>query len=174
MIVLSFIFNDADILEAREFMSHPFPDELCENLEDWIPNADVVFSIDEYDSGYSFRYAFRVPVVEFAERLNVVVHTIRVDETRLVDLTLMSCPIEFLRIDEEIVSVSRYGNGRHEALCLLSEFQKSSELFCSMLYHEISNVFPGYFEMMDRYPEGKEPREQSASQRTIGRLLLHS
>lgn len=165
MIQLDFDFDQPDIDEAVTFINKPFPPELCGSLDYWIPNAHVVFTIN----GDTFELLPKTPVLEFAVQLNEIVHTIKVGEIRKLLLLESGITLRFYLLDSSILAVDARGLS---SPCWLAEMQAASEKFCSKVLQEIQTKIPGYFEFMDRLPEGTTTRQESPSEQRLGLLRL--
>lgn len=174
MIVLSFSMDHSDIEETEQFMKKDFAPELCEILEDWIPNGNITFLVDKLDAEPCGWKGMNGPLLEFAIKLNRIVHTIKVGDVLVLDTTLQSNPVQFSMTAENIL-ILRFGAANTcETICELAEMQASSEAFCTSLYDFILKQFPGYFEMMDRRACGAPSPEESASARKIRFLSMRT
>jgi hypothetical protein len=166
--------DESDVKEARKFMGESFPPELCSSLEWWIPTARLIFSIDGWDISFSRSESEKIPVLEFAAKLNELLHNIQVGEKVRLSLTMDSYNKEFVRTDDKTVMIDSWGeyDGQPVLTCALSDLQTSSAIFCRSLYEAIVKDLPGYFEMMDRRPEEKARPAKTASELIIQQLLL--
>lgn len=172
MIELSFVSTQKNVEETAKFLEEAFPEELCEDLCDWIPIACLRFSIQDDYSTFEY-FVDNAPVLEFALRLNEIVHSIKVGETQTLFLTMHGCHADFTRKELDTIVVESRSSD-HRAICKLSDLVISSESFCKELYLFIMATYPKYFDKMDSgYPEFNSGTGKP-SERAIKILELHS
>ncbi|MDX1988857.1 MAG: hypothetical protein SFV17_19380 [Candidatus Obscuribacter sp.] len=172
MLQLTFSMSDSDIENTRQFINNPFPAELCDGLEDWIPTANVVFSIDGQNLSPCLNNSESIPVLEFALKLNEILHTIRSGDKRTLAFSMDAGWRKFVLENEDVIVVSGFYGEPFSASCSLVELKIATKEFCEKLYQDIVDCFPGYFEMMDRLPVNQVRLGETPSQRKIRLLNL--
>jgi hypothetical protein len=170
MIELDFFMDDADKRETHRFLADPnFPSELCENLEDWVPVGRIIFSVNNANMSCCRSIDERYPILEYATKLNQIVHSLQPGKFENLTFTLNSDRTTFFRIDEYNVQITRFAE---KQVCGYVELLNASEQFCSRLYDAIIKEFPAYFKVVDRCMATLGMGLERVSERKINRLFL--